>query len=340
MSHVKHLLPPVERYYKANLHTHSTISDGTATPEKLKEAYKAKGYSILAITDHDVVADHSNLNDEDFLFLTGAEYDIDEPGKPIRNGHAKAYHLNCIAKQPNILWQPFANANVREDVRPYLEKATIESLPREHTVDAINTIIARANETGHLVAYNHPVWSLHDYTDYAGLKGLWGVEIFNAGCARCGFGEEGNALVYRDLMNLTGKVYPLCTDDLHSVRFLGGGWLMVGAQKLEYSSVICALEQGNFYASTGPEIRSLTFDGSFLRVSCSDAREITLVCGTRFKSTVFPINNDGLMHEAVFDLSRWLDSWQDLPQYWFRVQVKGPYGHYATTRAYKKEDIV
>ena len=47
---VKHLLPQVARYYKANLHTHSTISDGKLTPQELKEAYKSKGYSILSIT--------------------------------------------------------------------------------------------------------------------------------------------------------------------------------------------------------------------------------------------------------------------------------------------------
>ena len=31
---MKHLLPPVT-YYKANLHTHSTVSDGKLTPEEV-----------------------------------------------------------------------------------------------------------------------------------------------------------------------------------------------------------------------------------------------------------------------------------------------------------------
>jgi len=43
-----------EKYerYKANLHTHTTESDGKETPEKVIFLYKNKGYSILAITDH------------------------------------------------------------------------------------------------------------------------------------------------------------------------------------------------------------------------------------------------------------------------------------------------
>ena len=58
---MKHLLPAVPRYFKANLHTHSTISDGKLTPEQVKELYRSKGYQILAITDHNIIADHSAM---------------------------------------------------------------------------------------------------------------------------------------------------------------------------------------------------------------------------------------------------------------------------------------
>ena len=340
MSHLKYLLPPVNRYFKANLQCHSTISDGRLTPEELKAAYKAKGYSILSITDHDVVANHSYLNEDGFLVLTGAEYDISEKGKPIRRGHGKTYHLNCIAKLPEILWQPFANEKNREDVIPYLEKANIESLSREYSTEAINAIIARANETGHLVMYNHPNWSGQEYPDYAGLKGLWGMELSNYGCMVAGYGDRENATIYRDMVNLSGKLFPLCTDDSHSMRDVGGGWIMVGAEELSYGSVIRALEQGAFYASTGPEIYSLTFADNILRVTCSDAQKVEVICGNRFALRANPIHNDGLLREAKFNLKLWLESYLDLPQYWFQVRIQGPYGHVATTRAYRKEDLL
>ena len=55
MNKIKHLLPQTERYFKANLHTHSTISDGILTPVEVKEAYKAAGYQILCLTDHNTI---------------------------------------------------------------------------------------------------------------------------------------------------------------------------------------------------------------------------------------------------------------------------------------------
>ena len=42
-------------HYKANLHTHSTVSDGKDAIVDVIEAYYAGGYDILAMTDHGVV---------------------------------------------------------------------------------------------------------------------------------------------------------------------------------------------------------------------------------------------------------------------------------------------
>ena len=39
--------------FYANLHMHSTHSDGTYTPRKLAELTKQEGYGAMAITDHD-----------------------------------------------------------------------------------------------------------------------------------------------------------------------------------------------------------------------------------------------------------------------------------------------
>ena len=71
---IHYLLPSVGFFYKANLHAHSTVSDGKFTPVQLKELYKAQGYSVLALTDHELLVDHSDLDDEDFLTLTSMEY--------------------------------------------------------------------------------------------------------------------------------------------------------------------------------------------------------------------------------------------------------------------------
>lgn len=72
----KYLISEKGKFYKANLHCHSTVSDGRNTPEELRDYYKAHGYQILALTDHELLVDHSDLNAEDFLMFTGYEYAI------------------------------------------------------------------------------------------------------------------------------------------------------------------------------------------------------------------------------------------------------------------------
>lgn len=60
------LLPGGVHYYKANLHCHTTLSDGRLTPEQVKEIYRQKGYQIIAFIDHRIYANHKELNDESF----------------------------------------------------------------------------------------------------------------------------------------------------------------------------------------------------------------------------------------------------------------------------------
>ncbi|MBQ7302828.1 MAG: PHP domain-containing protein, partial [Clostridia bacterium] len=64
-----YLLPESGRFYKANLHCHSDLSDGALPPAEIKRRYMEHGYSIVAFTDHDVLLPHTDLASEDFLPL-------------------------------------------------------------------------------------------------------------------------------------------------------------------------------------------------------------------------------------------------------------------------------
>jgi hypothetical protein len=46
------------RWWKGNLHTHLLWSDGDDYPEMIAEWYKAHGYNFLALSDHNIIADH------------------------------------------------------------------------------------------------------------------------------------------------------------------------------------------------------------------------------------------------------------------------------------------
>ena len=65
----KYLLPKTGNFYKANMHCHTTCSDGKKTPEEVKALYKKLGYSIVAYTDQDVFLRHDELTDDSFLAL-------------------------------------------------------------------------------------------------------------------------------------------------------------------------------------------------------------------------------------------------------------------------------
>jgi len=340
MPQTKYLLPKSEKYYKANLHTHTNVTDGALSPEEIAELYKAKGYSILSITDHNVIMDMSHLNEKDFLMLTGAEYNIDEPNWAGKRMWTKSYHLNFIAKRPDNLWQPYLPKKPKENALPYLAKVESSEMPHEHRLEDINAIIAEANKRGFLVAYNHPTWSLHDYTDYAGLEGLWATEIINGDSGRGGYGDRDNSRVFADLLNLGNNVFPVAADDSHSTSHVGNAWVMIGAERLEYGPVISALEKGDFYASNGPEIYELSLTDKILHVQCSDAQSIVVNGGTRFAKQAFPKAPDKLIRTADIDIGKWIDGCtEESSRNWIRVTVYGPYGQFAATRAFRIEEL-
>lgn len=46
---------------KVNLHMHTTLSDGSKTPEEAAEIYKKAGYDVVAITDHWIHRDSGEI---------------------------------------------------------------------------------------------------------------------------------------------------------------------------------------------------------------------------------------------------------------------------------------
>lgn len=336
----KHLLPQVDKYFKTNLHTHTNISDGKMTPEEMIARYKEAGYSVLAITDHNVIVDHSDKSTEDFLLLTGMEANInDEYYKPTSGFWGQTYHLNFIAKRPDNLWQPVCTIGKRETARPYEALVDSENMPKVYDVDAINAMIAKGNEKGFLVMYNHPVWSRQSYPDYMPLKGLWAMEMRNTSSVRVGY-DENNHQVYQDMLSSGKRLFITGTDDAHSEKSLFGSWCMVGAEKLTYESVIEALEKGDFYMSCGPEIHSLTLEDGFLEIECSDAAEILVETHARAARRAVPEAGE-VLNRARIDLTKFFDWAAQVPQphAYFRVTVKAPDGMYAATRAYWLDEL-
>ncbi|MBE6575982.1 MAG: hypothetical protein E7654_06915 [Ruminococcaceae bacterium] len=300
---IRYLLPREGRFYRANLHSHSTDSDGHFTPEELVEGYLDHGYSILAITDHNRFFDRSLLCREDFLVLNAFEYN-----------HAdyipenRTVHLGMIARSPEIREMPELLAF------PNCPVGTVD----ETFTASINENIRRGNEAGFLTVLNHMRWSLDNEADVLAYRGMWAMEVFNHFSEVLGI-EEFNLSTYLSKIRQGEHLFGIMADDNHNLvgdrpRSLGnlepwdfsfGGWIEVKAPELSYAAVIDALEQGNFYGSMGPRFESLYIEDGMLHVTCSPVRCISVACNVRRFNNQWSRN--GSFTEAVFPLQEGMD---------------------------------
>ena len=337
---IKYLLPKEGKFYKANMHMHTTISDGKMTANETKEEYVKRGYSIVAFTDHEVMVPHNDLTDDNFLAITSTEILINE--KIASDASLKkTYHLNLYSfDSDKHIFNTF-NENViwKKHSLDYIDDAQKQvKYAREYCVDSINDIVKKANEEKCLVSYNHPTWSLQNYTDYIGLKGLWGVEWYNNTCERMGYTDTMKPI--DDLLRIGERVFPLATDDAHSFDDCFGGFIMIKAPELEYSTIFHALEKGDFYSSTNPEIDELIYEDGIVKIKTSPVCKIFLTTDRRI--TKFVVSDDQLLTEASFDISPFLKICENegSKNQYFRLTIVDENGKIAHTRAYFIDEIL
>ena len=329
---MKILLDANKPFFKANLHCHSTNSDGVNSVEEIKKAYKQHGYSIVAFTDHEHLIDNSHLNDEDFLAITACEIAIKQfpEQSTLKNREMRVCHLNLYALHPHNVVTPCYSPTCdhfipSEEVR---RKIRYESeYERVYSAAGINEIVRIANEKGFIVSYNHPSWSLENATQYLGYEGIFAVEIYNTGCRRFG-GFVDDEHVFDDFLRSNKRIFCICADDNHSFADSFGGWVCINAEKLEYKAVMNALQKGDFYASTGPQIFSLTQDGLDINIKTSPCRSIGVVTRGRRVASILAKNGEQVSN-AHFTLKP--------EDGYFRVRVTDEYGRTAYTQAYSLE---
>ena len=336
------LFPTEGAFYKANLHSHSVISDGRMTPEEMRDFYRAHGYSVLAITDHEIMRDHTDLSLPDFQIINGYEIYIRDRLDAPRI--AKNCHMNLIARTPDVTKQIAVDPKYLK----YIEKngMTVEDVPRvgelrdrHFCTREINAIIREARENGYLVAYNHPSWSLETVEDFGKYEGFYAMEVVNYGASKEGF-PENDAWAYDQMLRLGKNIWCLANDDNHNKFPYGdprcdsfGGFNMIKAKELSYAAIIEALEQGHFYASQGPLIEEMYIEDNHLFVRCSPAVRVALrmVGRTGGRGTVYAPPGETIT-QAEFALQK--------ADTYFRLEVTDETGKKAFTHAYSLEGIV
>jgi len=241
------------RFYRGNLHTHSTRSDGVLSPEEVCRRYRDEGYDFLALTDHFIGAykypmvDTRPFRTPDFTTIIGAE-------------------LHSGAMENGELWHILA-VGLPFDFQP-------PDTPGFSALEGMESganLAQRAREAGGYVAIAHPQWSGLTLADARTIEAAHAVEIYNHGCwAGC---DRADGFSINDLLLSGGRRLDIvATDDAHFYEpdhF--GGWVMVKAEENDPDALLAALRAGQHYASQGPEIRRVELTETTVEVECSAA---------------------------------------------------------------------
>ena len=338
----KYLLPENGNFYKVNMHNHSTLSDGEHTPEEIKEIYKGLGYSAVAYTDHGKIWDVSHLTDDEFVAISSYEFDMSNPvsnfginkGETPEHWHLReAIHINFYAKDPTSLKMPCVIPSAKryqlivDD--PKVEIVSTLEDP-EFNAETLNHIIAEHKKLGYLAVYNHPAWSLNTFELYSKLRGFDGLELVNGATYRSS-DQEYVPMVFDQMLREGERIVPVGGDDGHASRHYGLAWTMVKADKLSYESILDAIEKGNCYMSTGPEIKEIYIEGNQVTVKTSEAEGIIYTAMGRSHQNKIMEKGGEPVTEATFTIQPW--------HKYFRITVRDMRGQRANSRAYWLDEL-
>ncbi len=225
---------------KAQLHCHTTRSDGQWAPRALLERYRAKGYAVVVFTDHNRVTECADLNDGTFLALPGVETTIPRPFRPL------GPHMGRLGA-PGALGARGAQACIDATVR-----------------------------AGGVVSLHHPSWTGNLWTggwsaaEMMRLRGYHLIEISNHHSRTVEDVRRWTAVLRH--RGPAAPVGAAAADDLHRAADFDTGWVMVKSASLEPDAFLGALRGLALYASTGPVAEFAVRDGA---VTCAtDARRI------------------------------------------------------------------
>jgi predicted metal-dependent phosphoesterase TrpH len=251
------------RFWKGNIHTHSTASDGVRTPEAVCATYREAGYDFLALTDHFMakygfpIVDTRPFRTRGFTTILGAEL------------HAPATSLGET-------WHILA-VGLPDDFAPLQ--------PGEGAA----ALAARAIAAGAFVAIPHPAWYALTAEDAATLPGAHAVEVYNhTSQLRT---ERGDGVYLADQLLAAGRrIGLIAVDDAHfACMDAFGGWVMVKAGTNEPEPLLDALKAGRYYATQGPLIHDIAWDADEVEITCTAAASVMVLGrGSRAAQSVAP----------------------------------------------------
>jgi hypothetical protein len=204
---------------KAQLHCHTSASDGRWAPRELLGMYRDAGYAFVAITDHNRVTRCSDLDGPDFLAVPGTEDTVSRLLPPLG---------------------------------PHLGRLFVEAPSRSGTAQER---IDRTVAAGGVVSLCHPSWTGNLGTgawslrSVAALRGYHLMEIWNPHSDPAADLRRWDAAL--SARGPQAPVWGVAVDDCHHAGQFNRGWIVVQVTAVTAEALKAALLAGAFYASTG-----------------------------------------------------------------------------------------
>ena len=237
-----HLFQDQKRFFKANLHCHTTLSDGRLSPAQATALYQDLGYDVLAITDHRILSAPTH-KEGNMLLLSGIEEDYFLSGEVL--------HLVGLG-----LENDYSHAR----------------LPLTSPQAGIRCM----QKHGGRILLAHPAWSLNTLSTLCSLSGISAAEIYNSSCSVPWEGNRADSSNLLDIAAAHGIPFPLvANDDTHHYEGEAGrSFTMIQAEELTQESLFTALDAGWFYASQGPAFEQISIEEDRISVRCSPVEYI------------------------------------------------------------------
>ena len=258
------------RFYKGNLHCHSTDSDGSLSWRELADMYRRAGYSFLGFSEHEKFCVHSDDGGYGDFFLVPC---VEWSASLVENGDLlKTHHVLGVAGIPSLREGTDVMAMRDGDIMPFMPFRGAESAEE---------MAAYLRERGLLAIYNHPRWSRITPEDVGPLSGYAALEVYNHNCEMENHTGYGDGL-WDYLLSCGVRVNAVAGDDNHNAHGMPdsfGGWIAVYARECSFDSIMTAISVGAYYSSCGPEIFEFGIRGDEVFVECSPVEAVRFVAG-------------------------------------------------------------
>lgn len=266
-------------WYRGNLHSHTTVSDGMLTPEEAVKYYKENNYHFLCLSEHEIYTDfRDQFNTDHFIILPGVERSIIlyQGNEMNKNKRLKVHHLHGILGTQKM--QDEAPDGVYEHMHYITPKILFNKWDgAKEAQDLADELIRH----GCVVTYNHPIWSRVNEEDFIHTQGVASLEIFNYNTVQ--ESNTGYDVTYWDRMLRMGKkINAFASDDNHNEGLFQdsfGGWICVQSPDLTHDNIIQNFIDGNYYSSSGPEIYDWGVKDGKAWIKTSNVQHINFIAG-------------------------------------------------------------